>query len=214
MKYLKRMVFLVMVMVMTAAVSKAAFAAPYFPKKSNMYKFSNIKSYYWEMTGVKSASDISDLKSSAPGVAAATVKTVSGNVVIDIEPKKAGKTIVSFSAKANGVTSKYKCTFTVKKDVKPFKKLKIGSTDYSKSFMSHSDYYVNIKKTLKKQKVDVTLKKGWKIRSITAWKLKDLTAPYKTLKNGKKVNIYKNSVLQFELEDPKGVQVIYYVYYR
>ena len=214
MKYLKKISFLMIMMAVMAVVSKSALAAPYFPTKCNIYKYNNIFSYYWVMDGVNSTSDITKLKTTTPGIADISVKTVDGSVVIDVAPKKAGRTKVAFSAKADGTTTKYTCTFTIKTKVNPFKSLKVGAVDFTKKFGKTSSCSQSLKKTMNGQKIKVSLKKGWKIKTITAWKSNDLTEPYKTVKNGKKVTLYKNTILQFELTDPDGTQAIYYVRYK
>lgn len=214
MKNLKRLSFLVILMVMMAAVSKTAFARPYFPTKCNLYKFSNVHSYYWVMDDVKSKGDITKLKNSSKSIAEVSVKTVDDSVVIDIVPKKAGKTKVSFTAKSDDTTYKYKCSFTVKTNVNPFKSLKVGKTVFTKKFGKTNYCNQKIGKTLKGQQVKVSIKKGWKLQSITAWTSDDLEDPYKKIKNGNKVTLYTDSILQFELFDPDGTQVIYYIYYK
>lgn len=214
MKSLKRITFLAIVMVMMAVVSKTALAAPYFPKKCNLYKYDNIHSYYWEMDGVKSTGDITKLKNVTRSVADVSVKTMDGSVVIDIVPKKAGKTKVSFTAKAGDKTYKYKCTFTVKTKVNPFKSVKVGKSNFTKQFGKSSETTQKISKTLKNQKILISLKNGWRVETITAWRNSNLTKPYKTIKNGGRVNIYNDTILQFELFDSADTQACYCIYYK
>lgn len=121
---------------------------------------------------------VTNLKSSKTAVAAAVKKTYNGAAFIYLKLKKAGKTTVSFKYKSKT----YKITVTVQKYKNPVSSIKIGNTKLASSkFKTLSTQTLKYSSYAnKKQKITISLAKGWKLQSYETVNINEDTGEFTT----------------------------------
>ena len=157
---------------------------------------------------------LKNIKSSKPKVAEASKNPDNPCAILDIIPKKPGKTKITFDLKYKKKTYHYKCVVTVKKYENPFKSLKIGTKDLKKTLdapgLSQAlNIHVPLKKTLKNKKFTFKLKKGW---SFEEGILNNLTE-WVSVAKGDKITVKKGFELDILLSHTSGhKQWIYFFF--
>jgi len=128
--------------------------------------------------------------------------------------KKPGKVTLTVTYEYEGKKHKISQPVTVKKYPKAIKKLKINGKSVK---MSTHKYEVRKKNKSSKPKIKMTLKKGWKIDSITAYafkgnKSKDIKLSKSTLKKGKAIKLpkgYKSMYIFVSMKNSKNESISY-----
>ncbi len=161
--------------------------------------------------GASSVDDIYDIKCSDPKVVSVKVRQATEKLdgeaakyyKICVEQKilGPGKATVTFKNKANETLSELTNKFEVYKYVSIIKSLKIGKTEYKKLFEKKVLNKIP-KKKINSKKVKLTLKKGYKLKSISFWK----NGKEVNLKNGFKKKFKKGDAIRFAAIDKKGVE--------
>ena len=159
---------------------------------------------------------VKNIKSSNKKTATASIDADPENnqIIFKINPKKTGKTVVSFDFKYKKKTYHFKTKVVVKKYENPFKSMKIGTVRMDKyldsAFLSSAiNAHVPLKKTLSKKQLSFKLKKGWKLLEV----FMTGTKGDGSLKNGQKVTIKKGSEIDFQIKDPKGNDLWFYFFF-
>lgn len=140
------------------------------------------------------ASGISKVKSSNKKVASVATRNGASGIDVYLKIQKPGTTTLSYKVKKNGKTDSYKIKLNIYKN--PFKTLKIGSTNYKSQF-NNGDYSTLMSG---KGKVNIKVKKGWKIKSI---KVQEAGSKWRKLKKGEKVDIENKHSLEIILKNTK-----------
>lgn len=120
--------------------------------------------------------------------------------MVCISPKKIGKAVITCKIKQNGKTYTSKGTYTVLKYKNPFAKCKIGSKDYTKKFDKYNSCAVKMSK--KTQKLQIKMKKGYKITEIKG--IKNSDASEVKIKNGSKIKTSDYMYIFCSFKDKKG----------
>ena len=148
---------------------------------------------------------IVSIKSSKPSVIQAT-KTGSGIYDTNLTPLKVGKSKITVTYKLNGEKKKISAYYTVKKYPSPYSYIKVNG---KKIDIKNHKYYFDINKYTKTSaKIEIKLKKGWKIRDAYGY---DGNGKNEfTPKNGKsfKIKKGKNAYVFFNVQ--KGNDVLQY----
>ena len=118
---------------------------------------------------------------------------------INVEPKKPGKASCSFKYKYKGKTKKYTFNFNIKKYVCPIASFKIGNYNFTNTFKTNFNAFVDKEIS---GKLSVKPKKGWKIVVMGVGNANR----QKTVKNGARVKLVKNGTVNAVLR--KGEQAV------
>ncbi len=135
------------------------------------------------------ASGIADVKSSNRKVAEVVTEHDESDVTVYLRLKKTGTTSLSYKTTNEGKTEMHNIKLCVYKHKNPFRTLKVGNVSYKSQF-SKGDY-----STLQKGKgkVQVKVRKGWKVKTI---KVQEPGKGWRKLKKNEKVDIpNKNSIM-------------------
>lgn len=193
MKRMKRQILAMLLAALTVAglfgsMTAEAAVPKLYTTEMTCYVMNPLMSYVEDIEGVKSTSQITNLKSSNPSVATVSKEKMSGseNASIVVLAKKAGKTVVSFTVKyGTGLkkSKKLKLNVTVKKYTNPCKSFKIGTKEYASYFKSTTFGFA--KGSGKTLKVSVKARSGWKLDHLYVRSSRGET---KDIKNNSKLN--------------------------
>lgn len=146
-----------------APVTAQAAGTLKFAKSITMLKGNQIG--YGIMNSVKS-DKILNLKCSNTNVATVKKEKFIDDYTITIKAKKQGTTTVSFTVKRkNGKKYSFKSKVSVFNYTNPLSKCTFGKTDYSKQFDKGDHYFASFG-TAKKGKINIAVKKGYKLDSL------------------------------------------------
>lgn len=146
------------------------------------------------MNTVKS-DKIIKVKSSNSKIVTAKGVSTAGLQRIEFTPKKPGDATVSFVVKRkNGKTYSLKTHVIVHKYTNPFSKLNIGKKSYKKLF----DKKFRIYSSNAKGKLNISLKRGFKLKKIYYYYNK---GKRKVIKNGKNIVLDRKHAIVIEYED-------------
>ncbi len=166
--------------------------------KECFYYFPPMTGNYGKMiNGLKKNAKVT-VKSSNKKVA--SVRYEKATKMVWIFPKKIGKAVITCKIKQNGKTYTSKGTYTVLKYKNPIAKCKIGSTDYTKKFDKYNSCQVKMSK--KTQKLQIKMKKGYKITEIIG--IKNSDASEVKIKNGSKIKTSDYMYIFCSFKDKKG----------
>lgn len=167
-KILKRLIPILMIFAVTItsvpAISVQAAGEIYFPETIKVRNFpKRLKSEKIQLKRVYiySKGKITQLKSSDKKVATVKKEKSSFYSCIEITPKSADTTKISF--KYGG--KKYTSTVYVTDYENPFKSIKVGKKDLTKKFDKSNEYVYKQKHNMS-GKLKIKLKKDWKVKSM------------------------------------------------
>lgn len=138
---------------------------------------------------------VTKLKSSNPEVATVGKAQYDKNGIV-ITPQNAGKTKVTFKYAGKKITS----TVIVTEHENPFKSIKIGKKNLTKYFNVSDHYAMNKQKKTLKGKLNIKLKKDWKIEYIN---ITDKQYNTKKVKNKSNVKLECGSTLVVRVRNKK-----------
>lgn len=154
--------------------------------------------YTVEMGSKLKGADKITVKSTKPKVA----KPEQYDDVFNIIAKKPGKTTITAKVKKNGATKTYKIKVTVKKlsYSSPFKSFKIGKKKLGAQFKQMGVAYYPVKRSTK-QKISISLKKGYELKKIVIRKFKKDDILVKNIKNNGEVKIKNGEPIEVYVYD-------------
>ena len=172
-----------------------------------------VKQYLLNMGAKTSKASKVTVTSSNKKVVAA--EGAQGIEYITMNAKKTGSATLTIKATVNGKVKTYLAKIKVVKQKNPFKKLQIGSTNLAKKA---TDYVVKYKgKTNADDKLNIKLKKGWKIKEIIMWYQKDdVTWGNKKIKNNTVISFpqkYDDYSFEITLKNNKKKEKHYVIEY-
>ena len=150
------------------SVEKVCAAKPTFPKTIEIIRyekklFSSETNFYY-MNSPTADGKITDISISDEEIATVS-ECQEDNSAFEVtynKESKLGTAEITF----NYAGKKYTTKLIVKKWENPCKSFKLGKKDYNSKFDISNQYNLNKQKGNKKVKVNITAKKGWKIKSI------------------------------------------------
>ena len=160
-------------------------------------------SYPYGVTSVKAIKNPKSTNSKVAGInVRKATKKKDGDVAdyykIAVETiiKKAGKTTFSYSyTDKDGIARKDIVHYIIKKYTNPVKSLKIGKKEYRKKYNSIRHFAI-AKKNIKNKKLNIQLKKGWKIGAINRITSKGVVQ----YKNGAKIPANKKDLIEIWIQ--------------
>lgn len=153
-----------------------------FPKRLKSEKIQSRRQWIWDSKG-----KITQLKSSDKKVAIAKKGKTDLYPCIEITPKSAGTTKISFKCGGKKCTS----TVYVTDYENPFKSIKIGKKDFTTKFDKSNEYVYKQKHSMT-GKLKIKLKKDWKIKTMYTEYIGDEGTQGDIVKNNKNVSLRTN----------------------
>ena len=138
---------------------------------------------------------VTQLKNSNPEIAIVSKSEYDKNGIV-ITPQKAGKTKITFKYAGKKFTS----TIIVVEHENPFESIKIGKKNITKYFNVSDHYAMNKQKKALKGKINIKLKKDWKIEYINIY---DRQYNTKKVKNKSNVKLEGDSTLVIRVRNKK-----------
>ena len=189
-----------LVLTALAVPGRAMAKAPSIPKAQSRYFVAGDR-WWYSLEGVTSKSSVTKLKCSDKSVFDVKKVKDGKKVFVVITPKKDGKATVSFRVKYKKKTYKLRTKLTAKKYVNPLSVLKLGKMNLTRKFDATSRYALGLQRDLKKQKLYVKLKSGWKLGNIIVFD--DRSRKY--YDNKDKITVKKGQTINVWVEDSEGV---------
>lgn len=154
---------------------------------------------YGIINSVKS-DKILNLKSSNTSVVKVKKDPFDGNMYsLTIKGTKQGTATVSFTVqRKNGKKYFFKSKVSVFNYTNPLSKCTFGKTDYSKQFDKQKNYFVSFN-TAKKGKINVTVKKGYKLKGLYFCEYG--TGARKKIKNGSTITLDSSHYLEIDYKN-------------
>lgn len=197
--YLWGFMILFIALVWGGSVRSLAASKPFFPEKLTYMTGTGRHGY---QIGDNKNIKVSGLKSSNKAVVTVSQSKEGGNaIVIWFEPKKAGTSKISFSAKTGGKTYKYKTTIKVIPYSKPVSSLKLAGKDYTSKITKTNSAFGLSKKTT--GALSVKPAGGWKFESISTYNPKNGGSYKEYKKIPSKITVSKNCQLQVNMRNTK-----------